>query len=92
MVSCPTCGRCQVDLMGLTQEVETNMATIGQPLKVAVMGCVVNGPGEAKEADIGIACGKGKGAIFRRGKLVRTVKERELVQAFMEEVHKLAFL
>ncbi|MDP6494719.1 MAG: flavodoxin-dependent (E)-4-hydroxy-3-methylbut-2-enyl-diphosphate synthase, partial [Dehalococcoidia bacterium] len=54
--------------------------------------CVVNGPGEAKEADIGIACGKGKGAIFRRGKLVRTVKEKEIVQAVMEEVHKLALL
>ena len=89
MVSCPTCGRCQVDLVGLAQTVEQRMATVGRPLKVAVMGCVVNGPGEAREADLGIACGKGKGAIFRKGELICTVDEKDLIETFMAEVEKL---
>ena len=89
MVSCPTCGRCQVDLVGLAQTVEQRMATVGRPLKVAVMGCVVNGPGEAREADLGIACGKGKGAIFRKGELICTVDEADIIEAFMAEVEKL---
>lgn len=89
MVSCPTCGRCQVDLVGLAQTVEQRMATVVRPLKVAVMGCVVNGPGEAREADLGIACGKGKGAIFRKGELICTVDEKDLIETFMAEVDKL---
>src|SRR3989304_4936354 len=89
MVSCPTCGRWQVDLVGLAQTVEQRMATVGRPLKVAVMGCVVNGPGEAREADLGIACGKGKGAIFRKGELVCTVDEADIIETFMAEVEKL---
>ena len=89
MVSCPTCGRCQVDLVGLAQTVEQRMATVGRPLKVAVMGCVVNGPGEAREADLGIACGKGKGAIFRKGELICTVDEADIIETFMAEVDKL---
>ena len=89
MVSCPTCGRCQVDLVGLAQTVEQRMATVGRPLNVAVMGCVVNGPGEAREADLGIACGKGKGAIFRKGELICTVDEKDLIETFMAEVEKL---
>ncbi len=86
MVSCPTCGRCQVDLVGLAQQVERRLAVHSRPLKVAVMGCVVNGPGEAKDADLGIACGNGKGAIFRKGELVCTVDEAELVDRLMLEV------
>ncbi|MBI2853490.1 MAG: flavodoxin-dependent (E)-4-hydroxy-3-methylbut-2-enyl-diphosphate synthase [Chloroflexi bacterium] len=89
MVSCPTCGRCQVDLVELAQEVERRMATVGRPIKVAVMGCGVNGPGEAKDADIGIVGGKGKGAIFLKGKLLRTVPEEDLIETFMSEVQKL---
>jgi len=86
MVSCPTCGRCEVDLFGLAEAVEARLARLEKTIKVAVMGCVVNGPGEAKEADVGIACGKGKGAIFRKGEMVRTVEEKDLVEALMREV------
>ena len=70
LVSCPTCGRCEVNLFGLAESVEARLATLKKTIKVAVMGCVVNGPGEAKDADVGIACGKGKGAIFKKGQLV----------------------
>ncbi len=89
MVSCPTCGRCETNLVGLAQEVERRMATIDMPIKVAVMGCVVNGPGEAMQADLGIACGKGRGAIFRKGELLCTVDEKDLVNTLMAEVEKL---
>jgi (E)-4-hydroxy-3-methylbut-2-enyl-diphosphate synthase len=86
LVSCPTCGRCEVDLFGLARSVEERLAGMEKPVKVAVMGCVVNGPGEARDADVGIACGKGKGAIFRRGEVVRTVKEADFLEALMREV------
>jgi (E)-4-hydroxy-3-methylbut-2-enyl-diphosphate synthase len=86
LVSCPTCGRCEVDLFGLARSVEKRLATIEKPVKVAVMGCVVNGPGEARDADVGIACGKGKGAIFRRGVVVRTVKKADFLESLMREV------
>jgi (E)-4-hydroxy-3-methylbut-2-enyl-diphosphate synthase len=86
LVSCPTCGRCEVDLFGLARSVEERLAGIEKPVKVAVMGCVVNGPGEARDADVGIACGKGKGAIFRRGEVVRTVKEADFLEGLMREV------
>jgi (E)-4-hydroxy-3-methylbut-2-enyl-diphosphate synthase len=86
LVSCPTCGRCEVDLIALAQLVEERLAGIEKPVKVAVMGCVVNGPGEARDADVGIACGKGKGAIFRRGEVVRTVKEADFLESLMREV------
>lgn len=89
MVSCPTCGRCQVNLVGLAQSVEQRLAVVEKPLKVAVMGCVVNGPGEARDADLGIACGKGKGAIFRRGELLCTVDEDKILDTLMAEVEKL---
>ena len=89
MVSCPTCGRCEVDLIGLARSVEERLARMDSPIKVAVMGCVVNGPGEARGADVGIACGKGRGAIFRKGEVVRTVKEKDFLEVLMEEVSKI---
>lgn len=88
-VSCPTCGRCRIDLIGVAEEVEKRLAGIDKPLTVAVMGCVVNGPGEAREADVGIAGGKGEGLLFRRGEVVRKVPESELADALMAEVEKM---
>ncbi len=89
IISCPTCGRCQVDLIALAQEVERRLASVAVPIKVAVMGCVVNGPGEAADADIGIACGSGSGVVFRGGKAVRKVGEEEIVGALMEEIERI---
>ena len=79
MVSCPTCGRTQIDLIGLANQVENMVADIPLDIKVAVMGCVVNGPGEAKEADIGIAGGKGEGLLIKKGETVRKVPELSLI-------------
>jgi (E)-4-hydroxy-3-methylbut-2-enyl-diphosphate synthase len=92
MVSCPTCGRCQIDVIGLAQEIERRLAHIRTPLQVAVMGCAVNGPGEAKQADVGIAGGKGEALLFRRGEVVGKVKEGQLLETIVEEVEKLAQL
>ena len=89
LISCPTCGRCQVNLIGLAQEVEERLAAVDKPVKVAVMGCVVNGPGEAADADIGVACGAGAGVVFSHGKIVRKVQESEIVSALMEELENL---
>lgn len=89
IVSCPTCGRTEVELIELANRVEQATKSIRKPLKIAVMGCVVNGPGEAREADIGIAGGKGEGLIFRKGEILKKVKEDELFDALMEEVNKL---
>lgn len=90
VISCPSCGRTEIDLIGLTKKIETRLANEKTPIKVAVMGCVVNGPGEAHEADIGIAGGREKGIIFCKGKIVRSVKgQSELLTAFMEELDKL---
>ncbi len=89
LISCPTCGRCQIDLIKLTEEVEKALAWVKMPLKVAVMGCVVNGPGEAKEADIGIAGGKGVGILFKKGKVVKKFKEEELLKVLLEEIKKM---
>lgn len=89
IVSCPTCGRTEIDLIGIANEVEKLCKNIDKDIKVAVMGCVVNGPGEAREADIGIAGGKGVGIIFKKGELVRKVCESELVTALMEEIEKI---
>lgn len=86
LISCPSCGRAEVDIIRLAELVDAKLKEIGKPIKVAVMGCVVNGPGEAKEADVGIACGKGKGAIFRKGKVVNTVAEKNFLEALMAEV------
>jgi len=89
LVSCPTCGRTEVDLVGLAQRVEEGLKNVRKTLKVAVMGCVVNGPGEAKDADVGIACGKGRGVIFKKGEKLRTVEETDFLEALMAEVEAL---
>ena len=86
VVSCPTCGRTQIDLIGLANKVETMVEDIPLELKVAVMGCVVNGPGEAKEADIGIAGGKGEGLLIKKGEIIRKVPESELLGVLREEL------
>ncbi|MDO4153914.1 MAG: flavodoxin-dependent (E)-4-hydroxy-3-methylbut-2-enyl-diphosphate synthase [Clostridia bacterium] len=89
IVSCPTCGRTRIDIIGLANEVERRLSTCRKPITVAVMGCIVNGPGEAKEADIGIAGGDGCGLLFKKGEIVRKVPENEIVDALMEEIEKL---
>ncbi len=86
VVSCPTCGRTQIDLIGLANQVETMVADIPLDIKVAVMGCVVNGPGEAKEADIGIAGGRGEGLLIKKGEIIRKLPEAELLPALREEL------
>ena len=86
LVSCPTCGRAEADVIKLAEAVEKRLQKIDKPIKVAVMGCVVNGPGEAKDADVGIACGKGKGVIFKRGEKVAVVAEKDFLTALMKEV------
>jgi (E)-4-hydroxy-3-methylbut-2-enyl-diphosphate synthase len=90
LISCPSCGRAEVDIISLAESVDMNLKEISKPIKVAVMGCVVNGPGEAKDADVGIACGKGKGAIFRKGKVVNTVSEKDFLNALMAEVKNIS--
>jgi len=90
LVSCPTCGRCQIHLVPIAEEVERRLLKIIKPLNVAVMGCVVNGPGEAREADVGIAGGRGEGLLFRHGEIVRKVPEAELADALVAEVEKMA--
>lgn len=88
-VSCPTCGRTQIDLIGIASEVEKRLQGIDKSIKVAVMGCIVNGPGEARDADIGIAGGKGEGIIFRKGEILRKVPEDRIVEELVKEVEKL---
>ena len=90
IVSCPTCGRCGVDLVAIADEVTARLETIKTPLKVAVMGCVVNGPGEARDADIGVAAGAGVGVIFTKGETVRKVPEDQIVDALFEEIARLS--
>ena len=89
IISCPTCGRTEVGLIELAQKVEAATKSLKKNIKIAVMGCVVNGPGEAREADIGIAGGKGEGLIFKKGEIIKKVKEEALFDAFMEELDKL---
>ncbi len=90
LISCPTCGRTEIDLIGLARQVEDRLAGETAPIKVAVMGCVVNGPGEAREADLGMAGGRDKGIIFRKGEVIRSVRGQEaLLAAFMEELDTL---
>jgi (E)-4-hydroxy-3-methylbut-2-enyl-diphosphate synthase len=86
IISCPTCGRCRIDLKSLVKKVEHRVKSIDKPITIAVMGCVVNGPGEAREADFGIAGGKGRGILFRKGEIVRKVKEEELLDALLKEI------
>jgi len=89
LVSCPTCGRCNIDLPQIAGQVEEKLQVIKKPIKVAVMGCIVNGPGEARDADLGIAGGKGEGLLFSKGQIIRKVPENELVQALFAEIDKL---
>ena len=86
VVSCPTCGRTKIDLIGLANQVETMVTEFPLDIKVAVMGCVVNGPGEAKEADIGIAGGVGEGLLIKKGEIIKKVKEEELLTVLREEL------
>ena len=89
IISCPTCGRCEIDLFKLSEEVESKLVGLKAYLKIALMGCVVNGPGEAAEADVGIAGGRGSGILFKKGRVVRKVKESEFVAVLIEEVTKM---
>lgn len=89
LVSCPTCGRTQVDLIQLAERVSERLKTCAKPISVAVMGCVVNGPGEASDADVGVACGRGVGMVFRHGEVIRKVPEDLIVDALMEEIERL---
>ncbi len=88
IISCPTCGRCEIDIISMTKKVERAIKNINSPLKIAVMGCVVNGPGEARDADVGIAGGKGYGLLFRKGKVVGKAKEKDLVNALLNMVQE----
>lgn len=92
VITCPICGRCEVDLFRIASRIEKQLAPILTPMDVAIMGCMVNGPGEAKEADIGLACGRGVGVIFKKGKLLRRVKEGNIVPEFVKEIRALAGL
>ncbi len=89
IISCPTCGRCEIDLFSLVKKVKEDFGKIKIPIKIAIMGCVVNGPGEAKDADIGIAGGKSSGVIFKKGKVIKTVPEKNLYSEFRRELEKL---
>jgi (E)-4-hydroxy-3-methylbut-2-enyl-diphosphate synthase len=90
IISCPTCGRCEIDLAGLVGRVEEELKGMKAPLKIALMGCVVNGPGEAAEADIGIAGGRGVGMLFKKGKIVKKIREEEFVPVLVKEIRKMA--
>lgn len=89
LISCPTCGRCQINLFGLAEKVERLILPMKSNLKIAVMGCVVNGPGEAKEADLGLAGGNGMGILFKKGKLYKKVPEEQLLEVFVAELEKM---
>ncbi len=88
LVSCPTCGRCQVNLIEIAKQVDERLDSISKPISVACMGCVVNGPGEAKGADIGIACGKGQGILFAQGQTIRTIEEKDIVDELFKEINE----
>jgi len=90
IISCPTCGRCAIDLARLVKKVEQGVKKVDVPMTVALMGCVVNGPGEAKEADLGIAGGQGVGLLFKKGRVIRKVRESELVSVLLKEIHEMA--
>jgi (E)-4-hydroxy-3-methylbut-2-enyl-diphosphate synthase len=90
IVSCPTCARCNVDLLKIADEVEKRIQNLDLDISVAIMGCAVNGPGEAKEADVGVACGVGEGLLFKKGKIIRKVKENEIVDELVKEIYSLS--
>ncbi|HAO20319.1 MAG TPA: 4-hydroxy-3-methylbut-2-en-1-yl diphosphate synthase, partial [Desulfobacteraceae bacterium] len=87
IISCPTCGRCKINLFDILNQVETALLTSTSTIKIAIMGCVVNGPGEAKEADIGIAGGDGIGILFKKGKVIRKFPQEKLVEVLLKEVN-----
>ncbi|MFA7078810.1 MAG: flavodoxin-dependent (E)-4-hydroxy-3-methylbut-2-enyl-diphosphate synthase [Syntrophomonas sp.] len=89
LISCPTCGRCEIDLIKLAEEVDSKIRALPEPLKVAVMGCVVNGPGEAREADVGIAGGRGFGLLFRKGEIIKKIREEEMLDELLREIEKI---
>jgi len=89
IISCPTCGRCEIDLTSLVNKIEKKLNHTSKPIKVAIMGCIVNGPGEAKEADIGIAGGKGLGVLFRKGEIIRKIREEEMEKVLIREIEKM---
>ena len=88
LIACPTCGRAEVDLFSLAAKVDEFLLTVDEPIRVAVMGCEVNGPGEAKDADIGLAAGRAMGVIFRKGKIVKRVKEADMLEELKAEINK----
>jgi len=88
IISCPTCGRCKIALFDIVKQVDKALLTSSLDIKIAIMGCIVNGPGEAKEADIGIAGGAGKGILFKKGRVIKKVPEEKLVEVLLEEVQK----
>lgn len=90
IVSCPICGRCEVNFFEIASELEKRLSSLDKEIDIAIMGCMVNGPGEAKEADIGLACGRGVGVVFKKGRLFRRIKEEVIVQEFVKEVHRFA--
>jgi len=89
IISCPTCGRCRIDIIGMAKAIERELATLPRDITIAVMGCAVNGPGEAREADLGVAGGKGGGVLFKKGKLVKRLKEKDLLPALIREARLL---
>ncbi|MCL2854768.1 MAG: flavodoxin-dependent (E)-4-hydroxy-3-methylbut-2-enyl-diphosphate synthase [Defluviitaleaceae bacterium] len=89
IISCPTCGRTEVDLIPLAEDVRRRIAHITAPISIAIMGCAVNGPGEARECDIGIACGKGSGILFKKGQVVRKIPEADMADVLLEEIEKM---
>jgi (E)-4-hydroxy-3-methylbut-2-enyl-diphosphate synthase len=89
IISCPTCGRCEMDIPKMVSAIEKKLATLNRELKIAVMGCVVNGPGEAREADLGIAGGKGVGVLFKKGKIIKKLKEKDIVSALVKEAQSM---
>jgi (E)-4-hydroxy-3-methylbut-2-enyl-diphosphate synthase len=89
LISCPTCGRCQIDLIQLANRIEEKLKQVDKPITVAIMGCAVNGPGEAREADIGIAGGKSSALLFKKGEVIRKLSEEEIERVLLEEIDKL---
>lgn len=89
IISCPTCGRCNIDLINLANQVEEKLGKLKKPIKIAIMGCAVNGPGEARDADIGIAGGNGDALLFKKGKIIKKVKEEKVLSTLIEEVKKI---
>ena len=89
IISCPTCGRCDINILPIVNTLERELASLSRHLTIAVMGCAVNGPGEAREADLGVAGGKGGGVLFKRGKIIKRLKEKELVSALIKEAQSM---